>query len=153
MEAYKQRMVIEYQELRERAEKLATMLDKWDKGLLDFTPTCPRFLLKEQLETMKEYVGILQTRAKLEDVDLNASVDAAPEKGWIPVSERMPEEGHSGYSDTVLVTVARQLDGDKAVITSHTKVGQWNCGALCAVHGAKIIAWMPFPEPYEGDKK
>lgn len=154
MEAYKQMMIIEYRELKERADKLATMLDKWDKGTLDFTPTCSRYLLENQLETMKNYVGILQTRAKLEGVDLNASVDDAPveKAGWIPVTERLPEE-HKGASDTVLVTVARQLDGDKAVITSHTKVGQWNCGALCAVHGAKIIAWMPFPEPYEGDKK
>ena len=70
MEAYKQMMIIEYRELKERADKLATMLDKWDKGTLDFTPTCPRYLLENQLETMKNYVGILQTRAKIEDVDL-----------------------------------------------------------------------------------
>lgn len=75
MEAYKQMMIIEYRELKERADKLATMLDKWDKGTLDFTPTCSRYLLENQLETMKNYVGILQTRAKLEGVDLNASVD------------------------------------------------------------------------------
>lgn len=74
MEAYKQRMITEYRELKERADKLETMLDKWDKGTLDFTPACPRYLLEKQLETMKDYVGILQTRAKLEDVDLNASV-------------------------------------------------------------------------------
>lgn len=74
MEAYKQRMIVEYRELKERADKLAAMLDKWDKGALDFTPTCPKYLLDKQLEKMQEYAGILQTRAKLEDVDLNASV-------------------------------------------------------------------------------
>ena len=35
MEAYKRRMVIKYQELKERAEKLAAMLDKWENGELN----------------------------------------------------------------------------------------------------------------------
>ena len=35
MEAYKRRMVIEYQELKERAEKLEAMLDKWENGELN----------------------------------------------------------------------------------------------------------------------
>ena len=144
MEAYKQRMIKEYRELKERADKLATMLDKWDKGTLDFTPTCPKYLLDKQLETMQEYAGILQTRAKLEDVDLNASVDDAPveKAGWIPVTERLPEE-HKGASDTVLVTVARQLNGDKFVTMAFTMNGHWSC------FEAEITAWMPSPEPYE----
>lgn len=142
MEAYKQRMIIEYRELKERADKLATMLDKWDKGTLDFTPTCPKYLLDKQLETMTEYIGILQTRAKIEGVDLNASVDDAPveKAGWIPVTERLPEE-HKGASDAVLVTVARQLDGDKFVTMAFTMNGHWSC------FEAEITAWMPSPEP------
>lgn len=154
MEAYKQRMIKEYRELKERADKLATMLDKWDKGTLDFTPTCPKYLLEKQLETMKDYVGILQTRAKLEDVDLNASADAAEpaaKAGWIPVSERLPEE-HYGHSDTVLVSVANIPDGAEAVLESNTVDGQWRAGAFLAIFGAKINAWMPLPEPYEGDE-
>ena len=148
MEAYKQMMIIEYRELKERADKLATMLDKWDKGTLDFTPTCPRYLLENQLEAMKNYVGILQTRAKLEGVDLNASVDDAPveKAGWIPVTERLPEE-HKGASDTVLVTVARQLDGDKFVTMAFTMNGHWSC------FEAEITAWMPSLEPWKGDTR
>lgn len=145
MEAYKQRMIKEYRELKERADKLATMLDKWDKGTLDFTPTCPKYLLDKQLETMQEYAGILQTRAKLEDVDLNASVDAAaPETEWVPVSERMPEE-YNGASVPVLVTVERQLEGDKFVTMAFTMNGHWSC------FGAEITAWMPSPKPYKGN--
>ena len=74
MEAYKKRMTIEYSELKDRTEKLAEMLDRWDKGTLDFTPTCPKYLLEKQLEVMKDYVGILQTRAKIEDVDLTTGL-------------------------------------------------------------------------------
>lgn len=73
MEAYKQRMVAEYQELKERTDKLEEMLDRWDKGTLDFEPTCPKYLLEKQLDAMKDYVGILQTRAKIEDVDLTGA--------------------------------------------------------------------------------
>jgi len=75
MEAYKIRMAIEYRELKERTDKLEKMLDKWDKGTLDFEPTCSWWwLLKNQLEVMKNYVGILilQTRAKIKDIDLTA---------------------------------------------------------------------------------
>ena len=75
MEAYKVRVAIEYGELEERTDKLEKMLDKWNKGTLDFEPTCPKYLLEKQLEAMKDYAGILQTRAKIEDVDLS-------EAGW-----------------------------------------------------------------------
>ena len=75
MEAYKKRMAIEYRELKERTDKLEKMLDKWNKGTLDVEPTCSWWLLKNQLEVMKDYVGILQTRAKIEDVDLTEADD------------------------------------------------------------------------------
>lgn len=92
MEAYKRRMVIEYQELKERAEKLAAMLDKWGNGELDFMPKCPEYLLREQLATMKDYIGILQTRAKIEGVDLTADVDKA---GWRNECSAVVSDGSS----------------------------------------------------------
>lgn len=122
------------------------MLDKWGNGELDFMPKCPEYLLREQLATMKDYIGILQTRAKIEGVDLTADVDKA---GWIPISERMPEE-HNGRSNTMLITLA--LDEDKSVALSSTENGQWRCGTLCALCGAKITAWMPLPEPYREER-
>lgn len=80
MEAYKTRMIIEYRELKDRTEKLAEMLDWWDKGTLDFTPTCPRYLLEKQLDAMRDYVGILQTRAKIEGVDLTGEMYVLADK-------------------------------------------------------------------------
>lgn len=81
MEEYKKRMVIEYRELKERTDKLEAMLDKWNKGTLDFEPTCSWWLLENQLEVMKNYVGILQTRAKIEDIDLAEAENGAEEEG------------------------------------------------------------------------
>ena len=39
---YKERFHAEYYQLETRHEKLKAMVEKWDKGELSFTPTCPR---------------------------------------------------------------------------------------------------------------
>lgn len=67
---YKERMKIEYREVKERYEKLHKMLVKYDAGKLEFTPTCPIELLREQASVMGKYLYILETRAVIEDVDL-----------------------------------------------------------------------------------
>ena len=67
---YKERLIKEYTELKTRYNRLQEMLDKWDEGKLDFTPTCPRELYNMQLRAMKEYLDILVIRAKFEDIQL-----------------------------------------------------------------------------------
>ena len=67
---YKGRMKIEYREVKERYERLHKMLVKYDAGKLEFTPTCPIELLREQASVMGKYLYILETRAVIEDVDL-----------------------------------------------------------------------------------
>lgn len=69
---YKERFKIEYKELNERITKLKSMLDKYKKGTLDFTPTCPIFILEEQLNHMKSYKNILAIRADMEKIDLGS---------------------------------------------------------------------------------
>ena len=70
MEEYKERMKLEYQQLKERYDKLHKMLVKYDAGKLEFTPTCPIELLKEQASVMGKYLYILETRAEIEDIKL-----------------------------------------------------------------------------------
>lgn len=67
---YVERMKAEYRELKERYEKLHRMLVKYDAGTLDFTPTCPIELLKEQAAAMGKYLYILEVRAEIEGVTL-----------------------------------------------------------------------------------
>lgn len=69
---YKDRFKAEYWQLRDRYKKLVSMLTKWDNGQLDFTPTCPRSLYTKQVNAMHEYLDVLERRAELESVDLNA---------------------------------------------------------------------------------
>lgn len=71
MEAYKERMVKEYNELKERTEKLGSMLLKHSKGDLEFEPTCPVKLLQDQYAIMGDYLHVLEIRAVYEGVPLN----------------------------------------------------------------------------------
>ena len=67
---YKDRFVAEYYQLEIRLCKLEAMIDAWDKGELKFIPTCPRATYDFQIRTMKDYLGILQIRAKIEGIEL-----------------------------------------------------------------------------------
>ena len=62
-------MKTEYAELKDKYEKLHRMLVKYDAGKLEFTPTCPIELLREQASVMGRYLYILETRALIEDVE------------------------------------------------------------------------------------
>lgn len=68
---YKERFKAEYQQLYIRYTKLKTMLQKWDNGELDFTPTCPKSTYNMQLRAMEDYVTVLEARAVMENVDLD----------------------------------------------------------------------------------
>ena len=84
---------------------------------------------------------------------------------WIPVAERLPEEHDSIFarlngtekwrngmfrrrSDNVLVTVKYE-DGTVHTEQAHTTDGVWKTDYK--VKEGKVVAWMPFPEPYKGD--
>ena len=68
-------MVKEYWDLKDKYDKLHKMLVKYDAGKLDFTPTCPIELLREQAATMGKYLYILEERAIIEQVNLYSTDD------------------------------------------------------------------------------
>lgn len=63
---YKERFKAEYLQLKIRRDKLKAMVDKWDAGTLEFTPTCSRDIYGFQLYVMDGYLDILRHRAELE---------------------------------------------------------------------------------------
>ena len=67
---YKERFKAEYEQVKIRFEKLKVMLDKWDNGTLEFTPTCNRGIYNFQIKAMREYITCLETRAVIENVEL-----------------------------------------------------------------------------------
>lgn len=60
----------EYHELRGRFTKLDEMIEKYEKGQLEFEPKCPIDLLKGQRSTMWNYLKILEERAKIEEIKI-----------------------------------------------------------------------------------
>lgn len=67
---YKERFVAEYQQLVIRYRGLRNMLDKWDQGELEFTPTCPRSTYNMQIKAMTDYIAVLEARASIEGITL-----------------------------------------------------------------------------------
>ena len=63
---YKERLIQEQKELKEKCEKLQIMLDKYISGTLDFTPNCSYDLLHEQYIYMMNYLSVLSYRVKME---------------------------------------------------------------------------------------
>ena len=87
------------------------------------------------------------------------------ENGWIPVSERLPEEHDSIFakfkgtgnwkrgmfektSKYVIATVVFD-DGTVLVEQAHTTDGIWRTDKK--VLGGTVVAWMDYPKPYKED--
>ena len=92
---------------------------------------------------------------RAETIDANPTVHAH----WIPCSERLPEEkdagilkklGTSKRSEYVLATV--EVKGERMTVTVCTYDGEWDWNMKYAFPDYKIIAWMPFPEPYREER-
>jgi hypothetical protein len=69
-EDYKDRFKAEYYQVKIRYEKLKAMLIQWDKGELEFTPTCSRAQYEIQKKAMLDYISTLETRAAIENIEL-----------------------------------------------------------------------------------
>ena len=65
---YKERFKAEYYQLAYRYNRLKEMVDNWET--LDFTPSCPKELLEEQLSAMENYLVCLEKRASIENIYL-----------------------------------------------------------------------------------
>lgn len=132
-------------------------MNKYQKAFNTITNTLICYMIRRDLYPLPSDDEIYNAQMVLLKL-----VDKSESFEWIPVSERLPDEHDSvfaklygtdawksGYwrrtSNKVLVTVEYN-DGTRIVKESHTHDGEWfdekrniNC---------KVIAWMPFPKPY-----
>ena len=65
---YKDRFKAEYYQTKIRYEKLHKMLIKHEAGTLEFEPTCPIALLREQEAYMDNYLRVLEVRSEIEKI-------------------------------------------------------------------------------------
>jgi hypothetical protein len=76
----------------------------------------------------------------LKIMDFIENIDGEKANRWIPVSERLPEDG------TYITTLDGELVGQEEPFTG-----------MCGIENGKwddedcVIAWMPLPEPYKED--
>lgn len=100
-----------------------------------------------------------------EVVEIVKQAAAEYNNGWIPCSERLPEEHDSMLarfkvtdkwrdsmfektSNEVIVTISDEK-GEKVTTHAHTTDGTWKCDILRACPTYRVIAWQPFPDPYQ----
>lgn len=69
-EDYKDRFKAEYYQTRVRYSKLHRMIIKYEAGTLEFEPSCPIEILKEQAKYMGKYLYMLEVRAEIEGITL-----------------------------------------------------------------------------------
>ena len=87
-----------------------------------------------------EISGII--RSHMDDVPDNDS-------GWIPVSERLPEEGKEVLAQFTVRVVHTNNKVDEFVYihTMYYENGAWR--SFAGVPNGKVEAWQPLPEPYK----
>ena len=123
----------------------------------------PAYSFGVSLANAKDYIKVNDLMSILQEVAEEHN------NGWIPCSERLPEEHDSMFakwkgtdkwrkgmfakaSDDVIVTVLYK-DGEVRTTYAHTIDGKWSCDLLKIYNTYKIIAWQPLPEPYEEREK
>ena len=67
---YKDRFKAEYYQLADRYKKLKIMLEKWNKGELNFTPDSPMIFYNMQIKAMSDCKTALELRAEVEEIEL-----------------------------------------------------------------------------------
>jgi len=85
------------------------------------------------------YIGTLGT----EDEAIEAWNTRAD--GWIPVSERLPEDDKAYF---VTVRVVSDNTTYRCLANYDVRVSAWLQDGKVVVYG--VVAWRPLPEPYEG---
>lgn len=116
-------------------------------------------ILEEISEAEKEYVtghkvlfalGATGMATEISGI-IRSHMDNVPDNdsGWIPVSERLPEEGKEVLAQFTVRVVHTNNKVDEFVYihTMYYKNGAWK--SFAGVPNGKVEAWQPLPEPYK----
>ena len=101
---YKDRFIGEYWQTKIRYDKLHDMTVRYEAGKLNFTPTCPLDLLKEQKKYMGMYLNRLEIRAVLEEIDLDKPLKVNPNSAFVTGTSIMGDTDQFSINDYTLTT-------------------------------------------------
>lgn len=116
---YKERFRAEYFQLLIRYTKLKKLVADWDKGILKFEPTCPLSTYHLQLGAMNTYLTVLEARAKMEGIDLNA--EAMPQTS--PKANTVTKEDVKENMKDVVVSTIFDFGKPTTYVTVRMKNG------------------------------
>lgn len=101
---YKDRFIGEYWQTKIRYDKLHDMTVRYEAGKLNFTPTCPLDLLKEQKKYMGMYLNKLEIRAVLEEIDLDKPLKDNSNSAFVTGTSIMGDTDQLSIDDYTLTT-------------------------------------------------
>lgn len=112
-------------------------------------------VLEKILEEIEQYRKDNNLHAGKQVVEIEriirSHMDEVPDNdsGWIPVSERLPEEGKEVLTQFTVRVVHTNNKVDEFVYihTMHYENGAWK--SFAGVPNGKVEAWQPLPEPYK----
>lgn len=122
--------------------------------------------MKERLTTYHCGKAVIKDKNKLAEAmeKLAKLKDEEEHGGWIPCSERMPEERDSIFArwkgtdkwdkgmfekiSATVIAIVEYSNGERTAAPACTKDGKWRCDCIIGDNG-KVIAWSPLPEPYK----
>ena len=80
-------------------------------------------------------------------------INVGSKDGWIPVEERLPEEGKEVLAQFVVRVrhTNGQVDEMVYIYPLHYEEGEWK--SFHGMPNGKVEAWQPLPEPYKGGKE
>lgn len=108
---YKDRFIGEYWQTKIRYDKLHDMTVKYEAGKLNFTPSCPLDLLKEQKKYMGMYLNKLEIRAVLEEIDLTKPLKVNSNSEFVTGTSIMGDTDQLSIDYTL--TTSTHTDGYK----------------------------------------
>lgn len=133
-------------------------MNKYQKAFNTITNTLICYMIRRDLYPLPSDDEIYNAQMVLLKL-----VDKAESFEWIPISERLPEEHDSVFaklygtdkwrselwrttSNRVIATI-KYNDGTVIVKDAFTHDGEWTVEKRNT--NCKVIAWMPFPNPYK----
>lgn len=115
-------------------------------------------MLRNLAESIDNYYNLNDEGKEVFEMAIEALEERAVNR-WVSCSEKMPDERDAGIlkalginkrSDPVLATI--EIKGERIVDVVMTYDGEWHWDKKYAFPDKEIIAWMPFPDVYKGDK-
>lgn len=108
---------------------------------------------KQEIENALRAVEMLQNGMPIRDLDkptfntIKGALTQQLNNGWIPVSERLPEEGRY-----LVTTVYGEVKESEFDLEKWWQIDNSTISLAWEEEPIKVVAWQPLPEPYKEDK-